>query len=494
MPVNDSAARAASSPPAQSCGCEEHQAALVSRRRMFELTAVAGLVTASTVHGARVAFAAPSPSPTGTASASPSPSASPSTSRSPSPSRSVTPSASPSLSPSGRPSASPSASGSPLAPVSTTGTADVLVVISLRGGFDGLSAIVPAGDANYLRARPSVGLPASTLKKVDTTFGLAPGLEPLYPLWDAGRVAAIHAVGQADDTRSHFEAAAAMERAAPGSSVRSGWLDRCIGAAAGAGSLAAAQVGNTTMPASLYGEHSKFAVASLRDIRIGVDENTVPFAAWKRAMTTLHKGARPMLARPTLEAVEAVGKLKSLPQAVEAQAAGYPGGGLGNALHDVAQLIKANLGLRFATVDYGNWDMHQNMGGPEGGWMFNQLSELAGAMAAFATELGPLLGQVTVVTLSEFGRRVEQNGSNGVDHGHGNAVLLMGGGIKGGKVYGAWPGLAPSALDSGDLAGRTDYRSVMSEILSTRCGVAGVSEVFPGFRPGRLGFTTPRST
>ena len=472
-------------PVGEPCGCAEHESTKITRRRLFELTAVTGLVTASTLHGAQVAFAAtPTPSPTGT----PSPSGTPSTS--PSPSRSATPSLTPTRSVSPSKSVSPSAV---VPPVTTTGTADVLVVISLRGGFDSLSAVVPAGDANYLRARPSIGVPAAALKKVDTIFGLAPGLKALYPLWDAGQVAAIHACGQPDPTRSHFEATAAMEHGAPNSGTYSGWMNRCLDAAQGVGTLAGAQVGSTTMPASLYGEHSKFAVSSLNNIRIGVDENTLAFSAWQRAMSTLHKGARPDIARPTLEAIEAVGKLRALPKDVEAAAAGYPGGGLSNALHDVARLIKANVGLRFATVDFGNWDMHQNLGGPDGGWMFNQLTELSGAMAAFAKELGPLMGGVTVVTLSEFGRRVEQNGSNGLDHGHGQAMLVMGGGIKGGKVYGTWPTLAPAALDNGDLAARTDYRSVLSEVLTRRCAVPTVTNVFPGFKPATLGFVTPRS-
>ncbi len=468
------------------CGCEEHRASIVSRRRLFELSAIAGLVTATTLHDARVAFAAsPSPTPggSGSPSATPTPSGSPSASVSPSMSASPMPSTSP------RPSATPSGGASAVA---TTGDADVLVVISLRGGFDGLSAVVPVGDAGYARARPSIALAASTLKKVDSVFGLAPGLEALYPHWDAGQLAAIHAVGQTAPTRSHFEAMAEMERAAPGSGLRTGWIDRSIGLLSNAGAFAGAQVGNTTMPASLYGEHSKFAVDNLKDIKIGVDEKTVPYAAWKKALTTLHSGARPTVSRPTAEAVAAVGRLRALPQSAGARDAGYPDGQLGNALHDVARLIKADLGMRFATVDFGNWDMHQNLGGPTGGWMFNQLTELSRAMAAFAGELGPDLGRVTVVTLSEFGRRVAQNGSNGLDHGHGNAVLVLGGGIAGGRVYGSWPTLAPSALDSGDLAGRTDYRSVMSEILTRRCGLSGLGQVFPGFKAATLGFTKPR--
>jgi len=474
------------------CGCVEHERmTAVSRRRMFELTAAAGLVTATTVHGARVAFAA-TPSPSTTPSGSPSPGSSSSPRMSPSPSRSAPPSASRAPSFSASSSSSPSSSAAVPASVATVGAEDVLVVISLRGGFDGLSAVVPIGDAHYARLRSRIGLPAAALKKADSLFGLAPGLKALFPYWDAKQLAVVHAVGQEDPTRSHFDAMAAMERAAPNSSLRTGWIDRSIGMFSGAGTMAAAQVGNTTMPASLYGDRAKFAVANLNEIKIGVDENTVPYSAWKKSLATLHRGARPSISKPTSEAVEVVGKLKAVPQSTDAQQAGYPGGGLSNALHDVARLVKANLGLRVATVDFGNWDMHQNIGGADGGWMFNQLTELAGSMAAFAKELGPDLGRVTVVTLSEFGRRVEDNASYGLDHGHGNAVFVLGGGVNGGKVYGRWPGLSPSALDQGDLAATTDYRSVMAEVLTRRCGVSGTGEIFPGHRPTALNMVRAR--
>ena len=413
------------------CGCAENERAGLTRRHLIQLTAAAGLVTATTVNDARVAFGAPMAGGTG---------------------------------------------------------GDVLVVLSLRGGFDGLSAVVPASDANYRKLRPNTAVPAASLKQVDSTFGLAPGLKPLYSLWDSGKVAAIHAVGQEDPTRSHFEAMAEMERAAPGSSLRTGWIDRSIGMLSDADAFAGAQVGNGTMPGSLYGPNPKFAVANLTDVRIGVDEQLVPSAAWTRAMAGLHRGARPEVVQPTSNALAAVAKLKKVPKTGDAASVGYPSGALGPALHDVARLIKANLGLRFATVDYGNWDMHQNMGNGTAGWMFNQLTELSGAMAAFAKELGDDFNRVTVVTLSEFGRRTAENGSAGLDHGHGNAVLVMGGNVNGGKVYGAWPGLSAGALDDGDLAGRTDYRSVMAEILTKRCKISGTSKVFPGLSAKTLGF------
>lgn len=184
--------------------------------------------------------------------------------------------------------------------------------------------------------------------------------------------------------------------------------------------------------------------------------------------------------------------MRAMPKAAAASAVGYPKGGLGDALHDVARLVKANVGLRVATVDFGNWDMHADLGRSDAGWMHDQLTQLSGALAAFATELGTDLNRVTLITLSEFGRRVEQNGSGGLDHGHGNAVLLLGGGVAGGTVYGRWPGLAEAALVDGDLAGTTDYRAVLSEVLSRRCGVAAARTVFPGFAAAPLGVVRAR--
>lgn len=501
--------------PAKPCGCPEGEWAALNRRHLFRLAGVAGLVTATTLNNARVAFAAtPTPTPSGSPSASPSGGASPSGMPSPSvkptgkasPKPSGSPSATASASPTGSPSASASGSASGSASPSPSidlgapfpasykdvGTEDVLVVVSLRGGMDGLSAVVPAGDRAYAAARPQIAVPAQTLHKVDSIFGLAPGLRPLYDLWDKGHVAAIHAVGQEAPTRSHFEAMEELERAAPESSLRSGWIDRSVGLLGVTSAFSAAQVGNPALPASLYGEHEKFALANLNDVKVAVDEGLVSISTWKRAVAALHKGAAPEVSRPTANAIDAVSRLKALPASTDPGQLGYPGGGLGAALHDVARLIKADLGVRFATVDYGNWDMHENLGGPEGGWMYDQLTELSQSLAAFARELGPDLGRVTVVTISEFGRRVEQNGSNGLDHGHGNVVLVMGGGVRGGKVYGRWPGLSASRLDQGDLAGTTDYRNVMAEILTQRCNLSGISTVFPGLKQQTLGFLRQR--
>jgi uncharacterized protein (DUF1501 family) len=419
--------------PVRPCGCPEYESSSLSRRHLLRLAAAAGLVTATTLSDARVAFAAP---------------------------------------------AAPG---------------DTLVVLSLRGGFDGLSAVVPLGDPAYARARPGIAVPASKAKKVDATFGLHPALAPLFPLWDDGTFGAVHAVGQKDPTRSHFEAMAQMERAAPGTSLRDGWIDRTVGLSASASAFTAAQVGSAALPSALLGDAPKMAIASLQGLKVDVDPELVPMSAWRNAFDHLHAGTRAEVREPLRNALDAVSRVQSLPEAGDVGALGYPTNQLGNAFHDVARLVKADLGLRYATVDHGNWDMHENVGSADGGWMANQLGDLAKALAAFTKELGPDFDRVTVVTLSEFGRRVEQNGSCGLDHGHGNAVLLLGGGVRGGKVHGRWPGLSPANLDAGDLAATTDYRDVVGEILTARCGVGSLTTVFPGLQHRPLGVVAARA-
>jgi uncharacterized protein (DUF1501 family) len=371
-------------------------------------------------------------------------------------------------------------------------TTDTLVILSLRGGMDGLSVVVPAGDKNYAANRPTIAIPMAQLHQVDSMFGLHPAMAPLFPLWDAGKVAAVHAVGQAAPTRSHFEAMDEMERAAPGSSMRTGWIDRTLGALPDGNGFEGIQVGSPDLPHSMIGPNPKFALNSIGDVKLAVGDDIVSLQAWRSAAAKLHAGARPEVSAPLASALGAVGTMRAIPQTKDLKTLGYPDGGLSNALHDVARLVKANVGLRVATLDFGSWDMHSDLGRFDGGWMKDQLTELSGAMAAFATELGPDLNKVTLVTLSEFGRRVQENGSGGLDHGHGNVVLMLGGNVVGKKVYGRWPGLAADALDDGDLAGTTDYRAVLAEVLNRRLGVAANQTVFPKFTQAPLGIVKAR--
>jgi uncharacterized protein (DUF1501 family) len=364
-------------------------------------------------------------------------------------------------------------------------TGDVLVVLSLRGGFDGLSAVVPAGDPDYYRLRPTIGVPRSSLLPLDATFGLHPALAPLLPLWKAGTLAAVHGVGQPNPTRSHFAALEEMEKAAPGTSARTGWLDRTIGArgAAGAGGpFTTVGMTGAQVPMELAGPSPELTMTGLDGFTLEGPWDAVERARWTTALTELHREGPATVAAAGSTALAAMATIAALP--APAPAATYPDGDLGGSLRDVARLIKAGVGVQVAAVDCGDWDMHSGLGAAGGGWMKDKLTELGAAMAAFATDLGPRLGGVTLVTLSEFGRRAGENGSGGLDHGHGNLVLLMGGGVAGGQVHGRWPGLSTAALDDGAVAGVTDYRDVIGEVLTKRCGAGSLAGVFPGYSPG----------
>ena len=370
---------------------------------------------------------------------------------------------------------------------------DTLVVLSLRGGFDGLSAIAPIGDADYYRARPTIALPKSQVIAGDGTFGLHPALAPLLPMWQGGNLAAVHAVGQPSPTRSHFAAMEEMERAAAGTSVRSGWLDRMLGVTGATGPLAGVSVGSAMPARLLAGPAPAVSMGALNDFTLAGESAKRPMAA---ALRKLYSGAPELLAGPAQAADSALTAITSQRAAAytPANGAAYPDTPLGAALRDVARLIKAKSGLVAAAVDSGDWDMHEGLGtAVKGQRMNDNLTAMASALAAFAADLGPDgMASVTLVTISEFGRRVQENASRGVDHGHGNAMLLMGGGVRGGKVYGTWPGLSAGALVAGDLAATTDYRSVIGEILQKRCGFGALDGVFPGIAPSSFGLAAAR--
>ena len=382
-----------------------------------------------------------------------------------------------------------------LAFAAPTYTGDTLVVLSLRGGFDGLSAIAPIGDADYYRARPGIALPKAVAIAGDAMFGLHPALAPLLPMWQSGNLAAVHAVGHPNPTRSHFAAMEEMERAATGTSIRTGWLDRMLGVSGASGPLAGVSLG-TAMPSRLLAGPSRdVSMQSVDGFTLAGDSAKRPMAV---ALRNLYADAPGLLAGPAQAADSALTATRvhrSAGTDTPANGAVYPATPLGDALRDVARLIRSRAGLMAAAVDSGDWDMHEGLGtAAEGQRMYDNLAETSAALAAFAADLGPAgMAGVTLVTVSEFGRRVQENGSRGVDHGHGNAMLVMGGGLRGGKVYGTWPGLHPSALVAGDLAAVTDYRSVIGEILQKRCGLGALTEVFPGVSPSSFGLAVARS-
>ena len=368
------------------------------------------------------------------------------------------------------------------APEDTKGT---LIVIFLRGGMDGLSVVAPGDDPNYRSMRPNIAIPMAALLPAGRGFGLNPAMAALYPFWQAGKMAAVHAVASPDASRSHFQAQDALERGAASVAVRTGWLDRVL-AQMGPGTTFRAVAQGSALPRSLVGGEQAIVLNGIRDFRI---DNDAMRSQTMEALKTLYTGLDHSLAGTAATTIQAINTAQKLANSQYRPAEGvqYPGGGLAGRLRDIAQLMKAGVGLRVAALDVGGWDMHTNLGRVDGGDMRNSLTNLSEAIGAFATDLGPLLDTTTIITMSEFGRRVQENGNVGVDHGHGNAMLLLGGGLNGGKVHGNWPGLSPGALDQGDLAGANDYRDVLAEMLKKRFNVQDSAAIFPNHQFKTLG-------
>ncbi|HEX2175495.1 MAG TPA: DUF1501 domain-containing protein [Nocardioidaceae bacterium] len=371
-------------------------------------------------------------------------------------------------------------------------SSNILVVISLRGGADGLSMVVPYGDPAYRAARPKIAVPEGSLLATDGMFGLHPGFAPLLPMWRAGTFGAAHAVGLPQPNRSHFAAMEEMEDADLGSPERRGWLNRLVGMNPTPTPLQGLQLGRATVPTSLYGPAPVITANSLRSLRLVGPENPDRAARKRRSLGHTWSGEDDALgraARSTLATADGLQALVSSPGA-PANGAVYPADDLGSCLADTARLIRHGAGIETVAIDYGSWDLHVNLGTVDRGPMADNISRLAESLKAFFVDLGSLADRVTVVTVSEFGRRVEENGAGGLDHGYGNAMLLLGAGIAGGKVHAQWPGLGRSNLVSGDLAVTRDYRSVLSEVLRHRFPTRDLSKVFPNFRPEPVGVTT----
>lgn len=368
----------------------------------------------------------------------------------------------------------------------TSSSSDVLVVVLLYGGFDGLTALPPLGDPNYAKARPTIAVPASSAVKLDSMFALHPSMAPLKKWWTSKKLAVVPAAGIPYPTLSHFQAQQDLGLAAPGTALESGWMNRALSAMGDSDALAAVQVGNSVLTASMAGPKPVTTLWEVGDFSLVGEEWAPKLPSTLKSLYSSVSSTTSAIALDTLSACSDLADLQGVTYR-PANGASYPDSDLGDAIEGVAQLIKAGVGTRLATVEYGDWDFHANLGNAGGGAMASMLSDLAGSLDAFATDLGDDLSRVTVVTISEFGRRVAENGSSGADHGHGNAMFVLGGGVLGGKAYGRWPGLAPADLDGGNLAGTTDYRSVLGELLTKRCGISSLSTVFPGFTPDFLG-------
>jgi uncharacterized protein (DUF1501 family) len=374
------------------------------------------------------------------------------------------------------------------------GNAAVLLCVFLRGAADGLNIVVPHGEPEYYRLRPSIAVPPPGAKggaiDLDGRFGLHPRLEPLKAAFDAKELLLVHAAGSPHPTRSHFEAQDYMETAAVGDrGAAQGWLGRYLATrpAAGAGVLRAVAVSGRA-PLALRGYRDAVVAADLRDFRLNAPAALEP--ALRDGFRRLYAADAPGLAeRAGQRALDASGVVARVLGSRRRPARGYPRDA--QEFADVARLIKANVGLETAWIDLGGWDTHRNEGSGLNGDLPRQLDRLGHALAAFRADLGPAFERVVVLVMSEFGRTARENGTGGTDHGHGNAMLLLGGTLQGGRVLGSLPGLAPEHLFEGrDLPVTTDFRDVLGEVCERHLGLADASALFPGFkleRQRRLG-------
>jgi len=359
-----------------------------------------------------------------------------------------------------------------------------LVVLFQRGAADGLNIVVPYGEQAYYSMRPSIAIPRQNVIDLDGFFGLHPSMSAFKPLWEQKHLAMVHAAGSPDTTRSHFDAQDYMESGTPGvKSTEDGWLNRAIAGVKEAqpSPFRAVAMGGA-LPRTLAGSVPAVAMGDIRGFAVGgrgsgatVASNTFE-AMYEQSVDTVLHGTGS-------ETFEAVRMLKSAEPEKYTPAAGadYPRGRFGDSLRQVAQLIKANLGVEVAFADIGGWDHHVNEGSVQG-QIANLTREFSQSIAAFWTDLGDLGENTVIVSMSEFGRTARENGNRGTDHGHANVMFVLGGPVKGGRVYGRWPGLQPEHLYEGrDLAVTTDFRQVLGEAVYTHLGSKELEKVFPGF-------------
>ena len=377
------------------------------------------------------------------------------------------------------------------APVNTVPRGDTHVVVFLRGAADVLNMVVPHGEDAYYQLRPSLGIARpddSKTKKEERTvdldgfFGLHPNMSPLIEAWQSEQLAIIHACGAPDESRSHFKAMELMERGVDDErGPASGWIGRHLATLNTGNSSPLRAVGMGTRPQrSLSGSVPVSALRSIADFHLGGDQRILQ--QMRASLETVY--ANDVLGQETLSIMDTLQKLDV--QNYQSPITNYPDSEFGLALKQTAMLIKAEVGLEVSAIDLGGWDTHFAQGS-SAGIMPNLMKDLAEGLAAFHADMADHQSQLTTVTMSEFGRRASENGSLGTDHGHGSMMMVLGGNVDGGKVHGQWPGLAEGQLiGPGDLAVTTDYRDVLSEILTKRLNNPATNEIFPDYQPKML--------
>jgi uncharacterized protein (DUF1501 family) len=357
----------------------------------------------------------------------------------------------------------------------------VLVVVFQRGGMDGLNVVIPFKDRAYYSLRPSIAVaePASGEQRaidLDGFFALHPALAPLKNTYDKGQLAIVHAAGSPDNTRSHFDAQDYMEIGTPGvKSTPDGWLNRYLGEKQPSDSPFRGVAVTPRTPRMLAGAASTLSLSSIEEFRL---RNRDAGAALQKLYAN---SSDPLFRQGSNSLFDAMTRLRAVESKIPPSAASYPAGRFGNGLRQIARLIKGDVGLEIAFTEIEGWDTHVAEGGSTG-QLANRLRDLGAGLAAFHQDLGDRMEDVVLVTMSEFGRTARENGNRGTDHGHANAMFVIGGSVRGGKVYGRWPGLAPELLHEGrDLGLTTDYRAVCGEVLARHLAQRELIRIFPGF-------------
>ena len=367
-----------------------------------------------------------------------------------------------------------------------------LVVLFQRGAADGLNIVVPFAELNYYRLRPTIAIPqprrgvvGEAAIDLDGYFGLHPSLAPLEPLFHKNQLAIVHAAGSPDPTRSHFDAQDFMESGTPGvKATDDGWLDRALQTIPeeNASPFRAVAMGSN-LPRMLRGSAGAIALPDLKNFKVipqSAAMNNVVQGGFEAMYSQSVDHALHGTGTETFEAIDMLGKIDTSKLPPE-NGAEYPTSRLGQNMQQIGQLLKAKVGVEVLFVDCGGWDNHVNEGGVQG-QLSNLLKDLGQSLAAFHQDMGDRMRDIVVVTMSEFGRTAKENGNRGTDHGHANCMFVMGGEVKGGKVYGKWPGLDDHQLnESRDLALTTDFRYVLGETLTKHIGVKDLATVFPGF-------------
>jgi uncharacterized protein (DUF1501 family) len=371
-----------------------------------------------------------------------------------------------------------------------TGRRKTLIAIFQRGAVDGLNVVVPYGEKSYYSFRPTLAIPqpgkaaaGDAVIDLDGFFGLHPALSPFKSIWDAKRLAIVHAAGSPDNTRSHFDAQDYMESGTPGvKSTDDGWLNRYLQAQPDPKASPFRAVAMTqNLPRVMQGRSPALAISNLNDFAVRAGQaSQVVQGGFESIYDQAAGDALRGTGKETFEAINFLKKVNPSQYKPENDAR-YPTTPFGNSLLQIAQLIKAGVGLEVAFTDVGGWDTHVNQGNARG-QLAARLTEFGAGISALYTDLGARMDDVVILTMSEFGRTARENGNRGTDHGHANAMFLLGGGVRGGKVYGDWPGLDSDKLNEGrDLALTTDFRDVFGEVATRHLGNADLSKVFPGY-------------